>query len=191
MVAEARAEGRAAIDLEFLWERTYAPIACLAQLATPRGIHLVDPIDGAPLGPIAELVSDPDVEVVMHAPSADLTLLGHGLRHPARSACTDVQIVAGFVGLGAGQGLATLLERVLGRKLDKGERYTDWSRRPLSAAQLEYGAGRRRPPARAGRRAGAARRGAGPHRVGAPRSTRAATGPTPAWCPTPTRPGAG
>ena len=139
VVAEARAEGRAAIDLEFLWEKTYAPIACLAQVATARGIHLIDPIDGAPLRPIAELVSDPDVEVVMHAPSADLTLLGMAFgTRPQR--LTDMQIVAGFVGLGAGQGLATLLERVLGVKLDKGERYTDWSRRPLSAAQLEYGA---------------------------------------------------
>ena len=140
VVAEARAEGRAAIDLEFLWERTYAPIACLAQVATPRGIHLVDPIEGAPLGPIADLVADPGVEVVMHAPSADLTLLGmaFGTRPQA---LTDIQIVAGFVGLGAGQGLATLLERVLGVRLDKGERYTDWSRRPLSRAQLEYGAG--------------------------------------------------
>src|SRR5680860_1830663 len=80
--AEARAAGRAAIDLEFLWERTYAPIACLAQLATPVGDHIVDPIEGAPLRPVAELVADPDVEVVMHAPSADLTLLGlaFGLR---------------------------------------------------------------------------------------------------------------
>lgn len=140
VVREVRAEGRAAIDLEFLWERTYAPIACLAQVATRAGVHLIDPIEGAPLGPIAELVADPDVEVVMHAPSADLTLLGmaHGIR-PQR--LTDMQITAGFVGLGAGQGLAALLERVLGVKLDKAERYTDWSRRPLSAAQLEYGAG--------------------------------------------------
>jgi ribonuclease D len=37
VVEEARAEGRAAIDLEFMWERTYAPVACLAQVATPRG----------------------------------------------------------------------------------------------------------------------------------------------------------
>ncbi len=140
VVHEARAEGRAAIDLEFLWERTYAPVACLAQVATPVGVHLIDPIEGAPLGPIAELVSDPDVAVVMHAPSADLTLLGmaYGIRPQS---LTDMQITAGFVGLGAGQGLAALLDRVLGVKLDKGERYTDWSKRPLSAAQLEYGAG--------------------------------------------------
>ena len=73
VAAEARAEGRAAIDLEFLWERTYAPIACLAQVATARGIHLVDPIEGAPLKPIADLVADPDVETVMHAPSIGST----------------------------------------------------------------------------------------------------------------------
>ena len=140
VVREARAEGRVAIDLEFLWERTYAPVACLAQVATPVGIHLVDPIEGAPLGPIAELVADPDVDVVMHAPSADLTLLGmaYGVRPQS---FTDVQLTAGFVGLGAGQGLGNLLERVLGVRLDKGERYTDWSKRPLSRAQLEYAAG--------------------------------------------------
>lgn len=140
VVREAREHGRCAIDLEFLWERTYAPVACLAQVATPAGDHLIDPIEGAPLEPIAELVADPDVDVVMHAPSADLTLLGmaYGVR-PA--SLTDMQITAGFVGLGAGQGLAALLDRVLHVKLDKGERYTDWSRRPLSAAQLEYAAG--------------------------------------------------
>lgn len=140
VVREARAEGRVAIDLEFLWERTYAPIACLAQLATPVGVHLIDPIEGAPLGPVAELVCDPAVEVVMHAPSADLTLLGmaYGVRPQA---FTDVQLTAGFVGLGAGQGLGNLLDRVVGVKLDKGERYTDWSRRPLSAGQLDYAAG--------------------------------------------------
>lgn len=140
VVREARESGRAAIDLEFLWERTYAPIACLAQVATPQGVHLIDPIEGAPLAPIAELVADPEIAVVMHAPSADLTLLGmaYGVRPQA---LTDMQITAGFVGLGAGQGLAALLERVLGVTLDKAERYTDWSKRPLSPAQLEYGAG--------------------------------------------------
>jgi ribonuclease D len=135
----ARSEGRAALDFEFLWERTYAPLACLAQVATRDAVHLIDPIEGAPLGPLAELVSDPDVTVIMHAPSSDLALLE--LAHGARPAnLRDVQITAGFVGMGAGQGLQTLLERGLGVRLDKGERYTDWSRRPLSRRQLEYGA---------------------------------------------------
>ena len=85
-----------------------------------------------PLEPIGDLVADPAVEVVMHAPSADLTLLGLALDvRPA--ALIDVQLTAGFVGLGAGQGLATLLDRVLSVRLDKGERYTDWAKRPLRA----------------------------------------------------------
>lgn len=137
--AAARAAGRVAIDFEFMWERTYAPLPCLAQLATPDAIFLIDPVEGAPLEPIGDLVADPAVEVVMHAPSADLTLLGLALDvRPA--ALIDVQLTAGFVGLGAGQGLATLLDRVLSVRLDKGERYTDWAKRPLRAEQLRYAA---------------------------------------------------
>ncbi len=111
------------------------PIPCLAQISVENEVALVDPIEGAPLEPLAELVADPDVETIMHAPSADLTLLGldFGTR-PRRIA--DVQLTAGFVGLGAGQCLATLLERVLQVRIDKSERYTDWSRRPLYDAQL-------------------------------------------------------
>jgi ribonuclease D len=139
VVAAARLAGRVAVDFEFLWERTYAPQPCLAQLAVDGDVHLVDPIEGAPLGPVAELVADPAVQTIMHAPSADLTLLGmqFGVRP---SNLLDVQLVAGFVGLGAGQGLSVLLERVLRVRLDKGEQYTDWSRRPLSAKQLRYAA---------------------------------------------------
>lgn len=139
MVAAAHEHGRIALDFEFLWERTYAPIACLAQVAIDGRVHLIDPIEGAPLGPLAALVADPDVDVVMHAPSSDLTLLG--MQFDTRPASIlDVQLAAGFVGIGAGQGLGVLLERGLKVKLDKGEQYTDWSRRPLSERQLAYAA---------------------------------------------------
>lgn len=139
MVAAAHEHGRIALDFEFLWERTYAPIACLAQVAIDGRVHLIDPIEGAPLGPVAALVSDPDVDVVMHAPSSDLTLLG--MQFGTRPASVlDVQLTAGFVGIGAGQGLGVLLERGLKVRLDKGEQYTDWSRRPLSERQLAYAA---------------------------------------------------
>ena len=139
MADRAREVGRMALDFEFLWERTYAPVPCLAQVNVAGDVFLVDPIEGAPLHPIAELVSDADVTVVMHAPSADLTLLALATDVAPR-ALVDVQTTAGFVGLGAGQGLAALLDRVLRVHLDKGERYTDWSRRPLSPAQNEYAA---------------------------------------------------
>ena len=139
LAGRVRGHGRMALDVEFLWERTYAPIPCLAQVATPDEIALVDPIEGGALNAVAELLADPDVEVVMHAPSADLTLfaLGFDVR-PSR--LLDSQLIAGFVGLGAGQSLGALLQRVLDIRVPKTEGYSDWSRRPLTRAQLEYAA---------------------------------------------------
>jgi ribonuclease D len=139
LAERVRAAGRMALDVEFLWERTYAPIPCLAQVATADEIALVDPIEGGALDDVAALLADPDVEVVMHAPSADLTLfaLGFGVR-PAN--LLDSQLIAGFVGMGAGQSLGALLGRVIDVKVAKTEGYSDWSRRPLTAAQLEYAA---------------------------------------------------
>lgn len=137
VVDAVRAAGRFAIDFEFLWERTYSPQPCLVQVAVGDEVHLVDPIEGAPIEPLAALVADPSLLTIMHAPSADLTLLA--MNYDTRPAnLVDVQLTAGFVGLGAGQGLSVLLDRVLKVRLDKGEQYTDWSRRPLSARQLRY-----------------------------------------------------
>lgn len=139
LARQARSAGRFAIDFEFLWERTYRPIPCLAQVSVEREVALIDPVEGAPLEALAALVADPDVETIMHAPSADLTLLalhfGTRPRHVA-----DVQLTAGFVGLGAGQSLATLLERALQVRIEKTEGFSDWSRRPLTDAQLRYAA---------------------------------------------------
>ncbi|MDH3225936.1 MAG: HRDC domain-containing protein [Thermoleophilia bacterium] len=139
VATRARAHGRFALDFEFMWERSYAPLPCLAQVATPDGIDLIDPVDGAPLDPIAELVADPQITAVMHAPAADLTLMQIATG-AAPSNLHDVQLMAGFVGLGVGQGLQALLDRVLRVRLDKSERYTDWSKRPLRDAQLAYAA---------------------------------------------------
>jgi ribonuclease D len=135
----AREAGRLALDFEFLWERTYRPLPCLAQVAVGEDLALVDPIEGAALEPLAELVAEPEVTVVMHAPPADLTLLALAFGTRPR-AIVDTQLAAGFVGLGASQSLGTLVERVLRVRLSKSESYTDWSRRPLSAAQLRYAA---------------------------------------------------
>ena len=139
VVRRCRIAGRFALDFEFLWERTYKPIACLAQIATEDFVALIDPIAGAPLEPLVAIVEDDAVETVMHAPSADLTLLALHFGVVPRS-IVDVQLVAGFVGIGAGQSLGTLLERGLGLHLAKAESYSDWSRRPLTAAQLDYAA---------------------------------------------------
>src|SRR3954467_13136866 len=82
LLADVRGEGRCAIDTEFVWERTYAPGLCLVQIATAERLAVVDPVEGAPLGPGAELMADPVVEKVMHAPSGDLAafVLHHDVR---------------------------------------------------------------------------------------------------------------
>jgi len=139
LAADARAAGRVAVDFEFLWERTYRPQPCLVSIAVGDRVELLDPIEGAPLEPVGEMAADPAVTVVMHAPAADLILLVSALGIRPTS-IIDTQLLAGFVGLGSGQSLGSLVERGLGVRLSKTESYTDWSRRPLSRQQLDYAA---------------------------------------------------
>ena len=136
---EARSQGRLALDTEFLWERTYAPVPCLVQVATTDRLAVIDPLQGGDVGPIAQLVADPDVELLMHAPSGDLLLFARrfGVR-PAR--IFDVQVLAGFIGLGSSLAYDRLVERVLRIHLQHDETFSNWSKRPLSPTQVAYAA---------------------------------------------------
>jgi ribonuclease D len=132
-------EGRVALDTEFWWERTYAPVLCLLQAATRERIVLIDPQEGGVVGPIAELVADPAIELVMHAPAADLLLFA--LREGSHATrVVDTQVIAGFAGFGAGSGYERLVEAALGVRLLHNETFSDWRRRPLSQTQLAYAA---------------------------------------------------
>ena len=135
----ARAEGRCAIDTEFVWERTYAPGLCLVQIATAERLAVVDPVEGAPLEPVAELMADPAVEKVMHAPSGDLAAFV--LHHDVRPQHVyDTQLAAGFAGYGGTLSLERLLEASVRVRLRHDEGFTDWQRRPLTPTQVEYAA---------------------------------------------------
>jgi len=136
---QARASGRVALDTEFLWERTYAPIPCLVQVATVDRLAVIDPIEGGDVTPIAQLLADPAVEVLMHAPSADLLLFTRRYEvRPVR--IFDVQLVAGFVGLGTSLAYDQLVERVLRIRLAHNETFSNWVKRPLSPTQVMYAA---------------------------------------------------
>jgi ribonuclease D len=136
---EARSEGRLALDTEFLWERTYAPIPCLVQVATVDRLAVIDPLEGGDVGPIAQLVADPNVELLMHAPSGDLLLFARRFAvRPVR--VFDVQLVAGFIGLGSSLAYDRLVERVLHVRLAHNETFSTWSKRPLSPTQVAYAA---------------------------------------------------
>jgi ribonuclease D len=139
LLDQARAEGTCAVDTEFVWERTYAPALCLVQLATAERLAVIDPLAGAPVDPVAELMADPAVEKVMHAPSGDLAAFV--LHHDVRPRNVfDTQVAAGFAGYGGSPSLERLLDQAVGVRLQHDEGFTDWSRRPLTPTQIEYAA---------------------------------------------------
>lgn len=125
-----------AIDTEFLRERTYFPKLALVQLAWPGGLALVDPlaVDPTRLGRL--LASDR--LAVLHAADQDMEVLDHAC-HAVPARIFDTQIAAGFVGFST-PSLVSLVERVLGVRLSKGDRLTDWTKRPLTPAQKHYAA---------------------------------------------------
>lgn len=145
LVAQARAAKAIAIDTEFMGEGRYRTLLCLIQLAVPLDGHdggawieLIDPLehrlDGAPL---AGLLADPEVEVVVHAGRQDVALLRRALSTEVVNVF-DTQVAAGFTGLGAQISYDSLLHETLGLRLAKSASFTRWDKRPLTAEQLAY-----------------------------------------------------
>lgn len=139
----ARASGRIALDTEFMGEGRYRTLLCLIQLAVPDGaaaerIELVDPLaedlDGAPL---ADVLADPDVQVVVHAGRQDIALMRRRLETEVRNVF-DTQVAAGFAGMAAQASYETLLSELLGVRVSKSASFTRWDARPLSPEQLAY-----------------------------------------------------
>jgi ribonuclease D len=122
-------------------EGRYRPLLCLIQLAVPNGgesrVELIDPFDRPATDPLAEVLADPGVEIVMHAARQDVAILRRVLRTEVRG-LFDTQLAAGFAGLSASLGYGALLDQLLGVKLKKGEGFTKWDRRPLTPQQLRY-----------------------------------------------------
>jgi ribonuclease D len=124
-----------ALDTEFLRERTYRAELCLLQLADADGPLCVDPLAVTDLSPLHAALSGASVKV-MHACRQDIEVM-----LPAVGFVTpvfDTQIAAALTGMPAQIGYAELVRRVTGRELSKAHTRTDWSRRPLSAAQIDY-----------------------------------------------------
>lgn len=123
-----------ALDTEFHRERTYFPRLALIQIAWSAGSAIVDPL-ACDISPLVEVFSDRH-EVVLHAAQQDLDVLFHAVGAiPQR--IFDTQIAAGFLGYST-PSLASLVSNELKIALPKGDRLTDWLRRPLSDAQKEY-----------------------------------------------------
>jgi len=142
VVDELAAAPRYAMDTEFHRERTYWPRLALLQAAwapspgEPVRVVLVDPLAVDP-EPLSKVLTGPGV-MVAHAASQDLEVLARAC-HASPSALFDTQLAAGFLGHGSAS-LASLVDRFLHLRLAKGDRLTDWSRRPLTPSQVAYAA---------------------------------------------------
>jgi ribonuclease D len=124
------------LDTEFMRERTYYAQLCLLQLSTPELAVCVDPLALPSLDALRPLLSAPRISKIVHAARQDLEVLA-----PAVGAVVnifDTQVAAALVGFSAQVGYAELVREVLGIELHKSQTRTDWSRRPLSAAQIDY-----------------------------------------------------
>jgi ribonuclease D len=137
----ARADRRLALDTEFIGEGRYRTLLCLIQLAATHGkqqIELVDPLaagfDGAPL---AALLADPSIEIVVHAGRQDIALLRRALDTEVTNVF-DTQVAAGFAGMGAQSSYESLLNDALRIRVAKSASFTRWDVRPLSEEQLSY-----------------------------------------------------
>lgn len=125
-----------AIDTEFHRERTYYPNLALLQIAWPGGLVLVDPL-AVDIAPLADVLEGSGT-AVLHAADQDLEVLLRACGVlPAR--LFDTQVAAGFLGFST-PSLQTLVEQIVGRRLAKGDRLTDWTKRPLTGEQQAYAA---------------------------------------------------
>jgi ribonuclease D len=120
-------------------ENSYWPDLCLIQIASTEEAAAIDPkADGIDLGPLLELlVANTEVLKVFHAGGQDLEII-HNLTGKTPAPLFDTQIAAMALGFGEQVGYSSLVESMLGHTLDKGARFTDWSRRPLDKRQIDY-----------------------------------------------------
>ncbi|MEO1657533.1 MAG: ribonuclease D [Pseudomonadota bacterium] len=129
------------VDTEFLRERTYYSQLCLIQAATPNEAVIIDPLaEGLDLSPFLELLGNERVTKVFHAARQDLEIFVK-LMGTVPAPLFDTQIAAMVFGYGDQVGYEPLVRSVTGVQVDKGSRFTDWSRRPLTDKQLEYALG--------------------------------------------------
>jgi ribonuclease D len=131
-----------AVDTEFMRENTYWPELCLIQIANSEEAAAIDPLaEGLDLQPLWELLVDnEEVLKVFHAGGQDLEIV-YNMTGKTPHPLFDTQVAAMALGFGEQVGYSNLIESMLGHTLDKGARFTDWSRRPLDKRQIDYAIG--------------------------------------------------
>jgi ribonuclease D len=140
LCARLATEDFVTVDTEFMREKTYYPELCLVQLAGARDVAVVDAqAKGIDLAPLGKLLAAPDVTKVFHACRQDIEifLLLFGA---VPQKIFDTQIAAMVAGFGDQVGYDALVSALTGGHIDKAHRFSDWSARPLTPAQISYAA---------------------------------------------------
>ena len=134
----ARAQDFVCIDTEFMRESTFFSILCLIQVATTEDEAIIDPLaKDIDLAPLKDLLLDESITKVLHAARQDMEIF-YRICDAVPTPIFDTQIAGMAIGLGDSAGYSALVKARLEINLDKGARFTDWSRRPLSEKQLSY-----------------------------------------------------
>ncbi|MEY4159532.1 MAG: ribonuclease [Pseudomonadota bacterium] len=130
------------VDTEFMRENTYWPELCLIQIADSEEAAAIDPMaKGIDLTPLLDLlVNNEDVLKVFHAGGQDVEII-YNLTGKTPHPIFDTQIAMMAISQSEQIGYSNLVEAWLGLTIDKGARFTDWSRRPLDARQIDYAIG--------------------------------------------------
>jgi len=131
-----------AVDTEFMRENTYWPELCLVQIADTQEAAAIDPLaPGIDLAPLLDLLTgNEDVLKVFHAGGQDVEII-YNFTGRTPHPIFDTQIAMMAVSQSEQIGYSNLVESWLGLSIDKGARFTDWSRRPLTDRQIEYAIG--------------------------------------------------
>jgi len=138
LMKRAHKTNAVALDTEFIWERTFYPNLGLIQLAlSDEDCFIIDPLAVKDLSPLGKLLADPSVVKIFHDAPQDLVILRTATGHDPKN-IFDTRLAAGFCGYDSTLSLATLVERLLGIKLNKGATRTDWLKRPLDPKQTKY-----------------------------------------------------
>ncbi len=126
-----------AFDTEFVSEDSYRPDLCLAQVAADGRLAVIDTLTIHDLTPFWELLAGPGHQTIVHAGRSELCFCQLAIGQRPRN-LLDVQIAAGMIGMEYPAAYRTLIFKLLGKNVKKGETRTDWRRRPLSERQIEY-----------------------------------------------------
>jgi ribonuclease D len=137
LLDRARAHGRISLDTEFMREKTYWAKLCLVQIAVGEESAILDPFAMGDLSPLFDVLADPTVLKIVHAGSQDLEIFFR-MSGAAAGPVFDTQIAATVAGFPTQVGYARLMKDLFDVDIDKSDTFTDWARRPLTPAQIEY-----------------------------------------------------